>query len=337
MYEETGFDSSRLIRPDDFIEAVINYQNSRLYIVPNVPADTVFVPRTRKEIKACEWFQLDCLPSHKMDTVCKEALGIRANSFFMIQPFVNRLKRWLADNNNAVGGTSNGAIRLAKRNNGGTTAIAGAQAASSLPAGNKQRQRNASTGDLEVVKTEGKAIPANRPKTVAAPNNSNNLTPITSAANSQSAKQKGNFKRQLFTATTASLLDGTSSLPASNGNNTTRPQASTSLASRGITIATRPPTTAKAQSSSYEQQSIPTTATIPPTDNAVDQNNKKKQRRPAKAAGKFKLMKSQQVRPIESFLQAMNADPAIQLWKNFTFTDRDAITCTLPPFPKSVY
>lgn len=246
----------------------------------------------------------------------------------MIQPFVNRLKRWLADNHH--NGGANGVIRIAKRNNG--LSIAGAQ----VPApsgGNKQRQRNASTGDLENVKTEVKGIPANRPKTVAAPIAGNNLTPIT---NTSQAKQKGNFKRQLFT-TGGATFDASNALPPTNGNNN-RLQSSNSFAPRPITAATRPPAAAAAKpqpsiSYSDNHQPILPTATIPADLALLDANNKKK-RRPTKA-GKVKL--KSQVRPIESFLQAMNADPAIQLWKNFTFTNREAITCTLPPFPKSVY
>lgn len=64
-------------------------------MIRDVPIETVFVPRTRKEIKCCEWFSIDHLPTHKTDQVSRNHLGINANSFFMIMPFVKRLKKWI--------------------------------------------------------------------------------------------------------------------------------------------------------------------------------------------------------------------------------------------------
>lgn len=60
-----------------------------------MPIETVFVPRTRKEIKCCEWFSIEHLPTHKTDPVSRNHLGINANSFFMIMPFVKSLKKWI--------------------------------------------------------------------------------------------------------------------------------------------------------------------------------------------------------------------------------------------------
>lgn len=95
MYEETGYDIASLAKPDEFIEGVLNYQYTRLYLIRDVPIETVFVPRTRKEIKCCEWFSIEHLPTHKTDPVSRNHLGINANSFFMIMPFVKRLKKWI--------------------------------------------------------------------------------------------------------------------------------------------------------------------------------------------------------------------------------------------------
>lgn len=64
-------------------------------MIRDVPIETVFVPRTRKEIKCCEWFSIEHLPKHKMDPVSRNHLGINPNSFFMIMPFVKRLKKWI--------------------------------------------------------------------------------------------------------------------------------------------------------------------------------------------------------------------------------------------------
>lgn len=95
VYEETGYDIGSLAKPDQFIEGVLNYQYTRLYLIRDVPIETVFVPRTRKEIKCCEWFSIEHLPKHKMDPVSRNHLGINPNSFFMIMPFVKRLKKWI--------------------------------------------------------------------------------------------------------------------------------------------------------------------------------------------------------------------------------------------------
>lgn len=101
VYEETGYDIASLAKPDEFIEGVLNYQYTRLYLIRDVPIETVFVPRTRKEIKCCEWFSIEHLPTHKTDPVSRNHLGINANSFFMIMPFVKRLKKWI--NEQAMG------------------------------------------------------------------------------------------------------------------------------------------------------------------------------------------------------------------------------------------
>lgn len=95
VYEETGFDSAHLISPNDFFESIFNYQFTRLYVVAGVPMDAEFIPRTRNEIKSCEWFPIDLLPNHKTDTDCKTNLGMNANSFFMVMPFIKKLKKWV--------------------------------------------------------------------------------------------------------------------------------------------------------------------------------------------------------------------------------------------------
>ncbi|KAL5290680.1 DCP2 family protein [Megaselia abdita] len=99
VYEETGYDITSLIVPTDYIEANINYQTTRLYIVRNVPLDTQFTPRTRNEIKCCDWFPIDSLPTNKSDAISKQ---INANSFFMIIPFIKRLKKWISEKRSGI-------------------------------------------------------------------------------------------------------------------------------------------------------------------------------------------------------------------------------------------
>lgn len=48
--EETGFDVTPLLDRRDFIKNTLKEQQLTLYIVPDVPEDTVFETKTRKEI-----------------------------------------------------------------------------------------------------------------------------------------------------------------------------------------------------------------------------------------------------------------------------------------------
>ncbi|XP_058065675.1 m7GpppN-mRNA hydrolase [Anopheles bellator] len=103
VYEETGYDVTNLINPGEYIELVINYQFTRLYLVPGVPLTTVFAPKTRNEIKCCEWFPVDLLPVTKHVSIVKDNQNISGNSFFMILPFVKRLKKWVAESHGKGG------------------------------------------------------------------------------------------------------------------------------------------------------------------------------------------------------------------------------------------
>jgi len=79
-----------------------------LYIIPRVPKDTQFIPRTRREIRACEWFPLADLQKLQKDGRCREPI-LGQKSFFGVVPFVKLLVRWLgrrrnSNNNNDQGG-----------------------------------------------------------------------------------------------------------------------------------------------------------------------------------------------------------------------------------------
>ncbi len=64
-------------------------------MVPGVPHDSKFVPRTRNEIRAVQWFALADLPSNKKDASTKTRLGFGAASFFMVLPFVRLIRNWV--------------------------------------------------------------------------------------------------------------------------------------------------------------------------------------------------------------------------------------------------
>ena len=96
VLEETGFDISKLIDSEEFIEFKMNEQLSRLYIVHPVSMETKFMPQTRKEIKKLEWFNIEHLPAHKKDMMTKQHTGLNPNAFFMVIPFIKPLRRWIA-------------------------------------------------------------------------------------------------------------------------------------------------------------------------------------------------------------------------------------------------
>lgn len=102
VLEETGFDISKLINKNEYIEAIIHEQIVRLYIIGYISKDTKFQPRTRNEIKACEWFPLADLPSNKKDMTPKVKMGVSPNAFFMVLPFVKRMRRWVSERNPKV-------------------------------------------------------------------------------------------------------------------------------------------------------------------------------------------------------------------------------------------
>jgi mRNA-decapping enzyme subunit 2 len=95
VLEETGFDISKMIDKNEYIESTINDQMLRLYIVSGIARDTKFQPRTRNEIKSIEWFTIADLPSNKKDNTPKLKIGVGPNAFFMVMPFMKRLRRWI--------------------------------------------------------------------------------------------------------------------------------------------------------------------------------------------------------------------------------------------------
>ncbi|KAH8261230.1 hypothetical protein KR044_005633, partial [Drosophila immigrans] len=162
VYEETGFDITKIIDADDYIEALINYQYTRLYIVRNIPLDTQFAPRTRNEIKCCDWFRIDALPVNKNDAISKAKLGKNSNSFFMIMPFVKRLKKWVNDRRNGIepattrrnksSGQHSPRGILGAPNSASPTIVTNSNGNGNKKELTSRRQRHKSMGDLDGVK-----------------------------------------------------------------------------------------------------------------------------------------------------------------------------------------
>ncbi|KAK6851840.1 hypothetical protein PG995_011965 [Apiospora arundinis] len=109
VFEETGFDirAAGLVPEDNnvkFIEITMRDQHMRLYVFRDVPMDTVFEPKTRKEIGKISWYRLQDLPAFRKkkgtgrgeDNAAEAASNANnANKFYMVAPFLVPLKKWV--------------------------------------------------------------------------------------------------------------------------------------------------------------------------------------------------------------------------------------------------
>lgn len=100
VYEETGFDAMEAgLIPENrdlrHFEMSIKDQHVKLFVIPNVPMDTYFEPRTRKEIGKIQWYKLADLPGRKKRQGPDSATATSANKFFMIASFLDPLNRWI--------------------------------------------------------------------------------------------------------------------------------------------------------------------------------------------------------------------------------------------------
>ncbi|KAF4584286.1 mRNA decapping protein 2, Box A [Ophiocordyceps camponoti-floridani] len=105
VYEETGFDirAAGLVpshKPKS-IEITMREQQLRLYVFRDIPMDTDFQPRTRKEISKIQWYKLSELPAFrkKGDKAAQYhdgGAGNQATKFYMVAPFLVPLKKWIA-------------------------------------------------------------------------------------------------------------------------------------------------------------------------------------------------------------------------------------------------
>lgn len=103
VYEETGFDlhEARLVErnlPTDYLEVTLKDQQVRLFIFRDVPQETFFEPKTRKEIGDIKWYKLTDLPAYRKRKVAGKAQGNGTNSndkFYMVAPFMVQLRQWI--------------------------------------------------------------------------------------------------------------------------------------------------------------------------------------------------------------------------------------------------
>ncbi|OVA18076.1 NUDIX hydrolase domain [Macleaya cordata] len=82
VLEETGFDISKLLKIDDYIEVTIGEQRVRLYIIAGVKDDT--------EIS---WHRIEELQPTGNDVMSRGANGLK---LYMVGPFLTSLKSWIS-------------------------------------------------------------------------------------------------------------------------------------------------------------------------------------------------------------------------------------------------
>jgi hypothetical protein len=58
-----------------------------LYLIPGVPTETVFAPKTKCEIRDVQWFPVDALPLSKKEEMPDNCLNIGTNNLYMVMPF----------------------------------------------------------------------------------------------------------------------------------------------------------------------------------------------------------------------------------------------------------
>jgi len=92
VLEETGFDVSKLLNKDEYIEMIFGQQRVRLYIVAGVKDDTAFAPLTKKEISEIAWHRLDELLPANDDVISRGITGLK---LYMVAPFLASLRAWI--------------------------------------------------------------------------------------------------------------------------------------------------------------------------------------------------------------------------------------------------
>ncbi|KHO00850.1 mRNA decapping protein 2, Box A [Metarhizium album ARSEF 1941] len=103
VYEETGLDlrAAGLVpteKKPKYIEISMREQQLRLYVFRDIPMDTKFQPRTRKEISKIQWYKLSELPAFRKKGTQNQthaADGPSVNKFYMVAPFLVPLKKWI--------------------------------------------------------------------------------------------------------------------------------------------------------------------------------------------------------------------------------------------------
>lgn len=124
VYEETGYDlhAAGLVPQDrnvKFIEITMREQQMRLYVFRDVPMETHFAPRTRKEISKIQWYKLSELPAFRKKGNAQQndaAAAANANKFYMVAPFLVPLKKWVVQQKKRDSGRSAPELQFQSQN-----------------------------------------------------------------------------------------------------------------------------------------------------------------------------------------------------------------------------
>lgn len=93
--EETGFNPEPHCNENEFLVCFQDQKKIQLFIGVNVPEDTVFQSRTRKEISKIEFFDMTDLPKNT----------------FLVHPFIPKLKRWVEKKQKSLAKQNNSFIK----------------------------------------------------------------------------------------------------------------------------------------------------------------------------------------------------------------------------------
>ncbi|KAH0907410.1 hypothetical protein HID58_039237 [Brassica napus] len=93
VLEETGFDVSKLLKKEEYIEFTFRQQRVRLYVVAGVADDTSFAPLTKKGISEIAWHPLDHLQPASNEVITHGVAGLK---LYMVAPFLASLKSWIS-------------------------------------------------------------------------------------------------------------------------------------------------------------------------------------------------------------------------------------------------
>ncbi|KAH7419315.1 hypothetical protein BKA64DRAFT_715822 [Cadophora sp. MPI-SDFR-AT-0126] len=102
VYEETGYHlgDAGLVPYDrrvKKIEVNMRDQQVHLFVFRNVPMDTHFAPRTRKEISKIDWWLLSDLPAFRKKGQEQQEPTQSASKFYMVAPFLVPLRKWVLE------------------------------------------------------------------------------------------------------------------------------------------------------------------------------------------------------------------------------------------------
>lgn len=100
VWEETGFDirAAGLVPENErdvkYIDITMREQHMRMFVFRDVPLDTYFEPKTRKEISKIQWYNLRDLPGFVRRNKNEGDHG-NTNKFYMVAPFMSHIKKWI--------------------------------------------------------------------------------------------------------------------------------------------------------------------------------------------------------------------------------------------------